>query len=77
MPVICGGTGLYLESLVYDLDFAAEPGDPEVREKYYNYSIKFMSLEEFSRKITFDYDEKTLYYLMKEYNINLKIRIDK
>ena len=41
-----------------------------VREKYYNYSIKFMSLEEFSRKITFDYDEKTLYYLMKEYNIN-------
>ena len=42
----------------------------KVREKYYNYSIKFMSLEEFSRKITFDYDEKTLYYLMKEYNIN-------
>lgn len=36
MPVICGGTGLYLESLVYDLDFAAEPGDASVRDKYYN-----------------------------------------
>ena len=35
MPVICGGTGLYLESLVYDLDFAGEPGEPENREKYY------------------------------------------
>ena len=34
-PVICGGTGLYLESLIYDLDFAAEPGDPENRERYY------------------------------------------
>ena len=34
-PVICGGTGLYLESLIYDLDFASEPGDPEIREKYY------------------------------------------
>lgn len=36
IPVICGGTGLYLESLVYDLDFAAEPGDASVRDKYYN-----------------------------------------
>lgn len=35
VPVICGGTGLYLESLVYDLDFAAEPGEPGSREKYY------------------------------------------
>ena len=34
-PVICGGTGLYLESLIYDLDFASEPGDPKIREKYY------------------------------------------
>ena len=34
-PVICGGTGLYLESLLYDMDFASEPGDPGTREKYY------------------------------------------
>ena len=42
----------------------------KVRNKYYNYNIKFMSLEELSKRITFDYNEKTIYYLMKEYNIN-------
>ena len=41
-----------------------------VREKYYNYNIKFMSLEEFIKKYTFDYDNKTIYNLMKQYNIN-------
>ena len=40
------------------------------REKHYNYNIKFMSLEEFIKNYTFDYNEKTVYYLMKEYNIN-------
>ena len=42
----------------------------KVREKYFNYNIKFMSLEEFSKKVTFTYDEKTIYYLMKEYDYN-------
>lgn len=42
-----------------------------VRSKYYNYNIKFMSLEEFVKKYIFDYDNKTIYYLMKEYGINL------
>lgn len=42
----------------------------KVREKYFNYSIKFMSLEEFSKKVTFSYDERTIYYLMKEYDYN-------
>ena len=42
----------------------------KVREEYYNKSIKFMSLEEFIKKITFDYNERTIYYLMKEYQIN-------
>ena len=41
----------------------------DIREKYYNYNIKFMSLEEFIKKSTFDYDNKTIYYLMKKYNI--------
>ena len=39
------------------------------REEYYNYNIKFMTLEEFVKRYTFDYDNKTIYYLMKEYNI--------
>lgn len=43
----------------------------KVREKYYNYNIKFMTMDEFISKYTFSYDNKTIYYLMKEYNINL------
>ena len=43
----------------------------KVREKYYNYNIKFMTMDEFINKYTFSYDNKTIYYLMKEYNINL------
>lgn len=42
-----------------------------VRIKYYNYNIKFMSLEDFIKKYIFDYNNKTIYYLMKEYGINL------
>ena len=45
----------------------------KVREKHYNYNIKFMSIEEFTKKITFDYNEKTIYYLMKRFNINKDI----
>ena len=41
-----------------------------VREKYHNYNIKFMSLNDFIKKYTFDYDNKTIYYLMKKENIN-------
>ena len=43
----------------------------KIRNKYYNYNIKIMSLEEFCKKVTFDYDERTLYYLMKKYNLNI------
>lgn len=43
----------------------------EVRSKYYNYNIKFLSLEEFIEKYTFSYNNKTIYYLMGEYNLNL------
>ena len=41
-----------------------------VREKYYNYNVKFMSLDDFIKKYTFAYDNKTIYNLMKKYNIN-------
>lgn len=43
----------------------------EVRNKYYNYNIKFLSLEEFIEKYTFSYNNRTIYYLMREYNLNL------
>lgn len=34
-PVIAGGTGLYLNSLLYDMDFSAPPGDEEFRNQLY------------------------------------------
>ena len=30
------------------------------RIKYYNYNIKFMSIDTFVKRVTFDYDEKTM-----------------
>ena len=33
LPIICGGTGLYINSLVYDMDFSAPEGDQEYRDK--------------------------------------------
>ena len=32
-PVISGGTGLYLNSLIYDMDFSSAPGDIEYRNR--------------------------------------------
>ena len=34
LPVISGGTGLYVNSLIYDMDFSAPPADRELRERY-------------------------------------------
>lgn len=39
------------------------------RKQYKTYNIKFMSLEEFTKKYTFSYDNKTIYNLMKEFKI--------
>ncbi len=33
LPIVCGGTGLYVNSLVYDMDFSAPEGDQEYRNK--------------------------------------------
>ena len=32
LPIVCGGTGLYVNSLVYEMDFAAPEGDNDYRE---------------------------------------------
>ena len=32
-------------------------------------NIKFMTLDEFIKTVFFDYDEQTIYYIMKNYNI--------
>lgn len=35
-PVIAGGTGLYLNSLLYDMDFGADPGDDDYRDHLFS-----------------------------------------
>lgn len=33
LPIVSGGTGLYVNSLIYDMDFSTPPGDGEYRRK--------------------------------------------
>jgi len=33
-PIICGGTGFYINSLLFDLSYGNAPANPELREKY-------------------------------------------
>lgn len=37
------------------------------------YCLKFMSMKEFIRNLTFSYDERSVYYLMKKYNLNYDV----
>ncbi len=39
------------------------------------YNVKIMSLNELINSFTFNYDEKSIYYLMRQYNINYDIAI--
>lgn len=40
-PVIAGGTGLYLNALLYDMDFSAPPGDSDFRDRLYKEAEDF------------------------------------
>lgn len=40
IPVVSGGTGLYVNSLIYDMDFSGAPGDDKKRAEYYNIAEK-------------------------------------
>ena len=37
------------------------------------YRLKFMSMKEFIQNLTFSYDERSVYYLMKKYNLNYDV----
>lgn len=45
----------------------------EIREKNPLLDITFITKNEFIKKVTFDYDNKTIYYLMNKYNIKYEI----
>ncbi len=34
IPVVCGGTGFYIKSLIYDLSYGHTPADEGIRQKY-------------------------------------------
>ena len=41
LPIIVGGTGLYIKSLIYPYSFCKAPNNEEIREKYgSNYGVK-------------------------------------
>lgn len=37
LPILCGGTGLYVDSVIYNMDFANVSGDKKIREQYTKY----------------------------------------
>lgn len=45
LPIIAGGTGLYLDALLYDLDFAAAPSDSSLRDELYKIAEEKGNLE--------------------------------
>ncbi|MBO5067739.1 MAG: tRNA (adenosine(37)-N6)-dimethylallyltransferase MiaA [Clostridia bacterium] len=40
IPIICGGTGFYINSILYDLSYGNGQGNPEIREKYKTLAIE-------------------------------------
>ena len=45
IPVICGGTGFYINSILFDLSYGNGQGNLEVREKYSNMAKEFGIME--------------------------------
>lgn len=41
IPVICGGTGFYINSLIFDLSYGKVAADLKAREKYYELANKY------------------------------------
>ncbi len=41
IPIITGGTGFYIQSVLYDIDFTETCEDKNARENYYEYAAKY------------------------------------
>jgi len=41
MPIVCGGTGLYVNSLIFPLDFTAAPSDEGIRQELTEFAEKY------------------------------------
>lgn len=53
-PVIAGGTGLYLNSLLYDMDFSAPPKDNSLRQALYAEAFEHGSLYIYDKLVSLD-----------------------
>lgn len=40
IPIVCGGTGFYIQALLYDIDFTQEEGIPGLREELFELAEK-------------------------------------
>ena len=40
LPVLCGGTGLYVDSLLSNTEFSEIKSDPDVRKKLYDFAVE-------------------------------------
>ena len=54
IPVICGGTGLYVDSLLSNTEFSEIQSDKNVREKLYEYAEEFGNEALFKRLVEID-----------------------
>ena len=56
IPVICGGTGFYINSLIYKMSYGKVPADMTVREKYFSLAKEYRN--EYVYQILKSKDEK-------------------
>ncbi len=56
-PIICGGTGFYINSLLFDLSYGNYPADLQVREKYFDLAEKYGN--EYVYNVLYKLDAKT------------------
>lgn len=67
LPIICGGTGLYLDALRKDFSFTEAPEDPEFRSQVLNLNKKelVLLLEQFPRDLTRHIDRHSVKRLIR------------
>ena len=41
IPILTGGTGFYIQAVLYDIDFGSVTDEPKLRENYYEYADRY------------------------------------
>jgi tRNA dimethylallyltransferase len=62
LPIICGGTGFYINALLYDADFNQGASDPALRQKLENFDneLLYQMLQEVDPKATTYIDKNNI-----------------